>query len=79
MTDHVKDQLCARIAELEKEKLELNEQLDIAQRPAPDGEGLVEALEQCFTTMLDSDHRDIAILIEAARDALAAYRTGGDQ
>lgn len=32
MTDHVKNQLCARIEALEAEKLELNEQLDVAQR-----------------------------------------------
>lgn len=29
--DHVKDQLCARIEELEAEKMELNEQLDALQ------------------------------------------------
>lgn len=32
MTDHIKDQLCQLIEELEAEKMELNEQLDVAQQ-----------------------------------------------
>ena len=48
MTDHVKDQLCQRIEELEKEKLELNEQLDIAQR---EREALAAHVEFCHKVM----------------------------
>ena len=56
--DSVQDQLCARIEELEKEKLELNEQLDALQierdaappppewQSAPYVAALVDALEQ---------------------------------
>lgn len=45
MTDHIKDQLCARIEELEKEKLELNEQLDIAQQERDALTAKVEAIK----------------------------------
>lgn len=39
--------------------------------------GLVEALEQCVTSMIDSGYRADAVVIQAARAALAAYRKGG--
>lgn len=42
--------------------------------PAPDVTQLVEALEQCITSMLDSGYRANALVIRAARAALAAYR-----
>src|SRR5690606_41307925 len=35
-------------------------------------ERLAEALEQCITSMLDSGYRADAVVIRAARDALAA-------
>lgn len=44
-----------------------------APQPAPDAAGLVEALEQCITSMLDSGYRADAVVIRAARTALAAH------
>lgn len=49
----------------------------IEQKPQPDVSGLVEALEQCITSMLDSGYRTNAVVIRAARAALAAYRKQG--
>lgn len=73
MTDHVKDQLCARIEELEKEKLELNEQLDIVQQERD------ELSEQLKTSRRDYEvmnkFREVA---EAERDALAAPVVQGE-
>ena len=46
------------------------------QQPAPDAAGLVEALEQCITSMLDSGYRVDAVVIRVARSALAAHRKG---
>lgn len=42
----------------------------------PDVSALVEALEQCITSMLDSGYRADAVVIRAARNALAAHRKG---
>lgn len=47
------------------------------QKHASDVTALVEALEQCITSMLDSGYRADAVVIRAARSALAAYRKGG--
>lgn len=47
-------------------------------RIGADVDRLVEALEQCITSMLDSGYRADAVVIRAARAALAAYRKGGD-
>jgi len=44
------------------------------QQPAPDVAGLVEALEQCITSMLDSGYRADAVVIRAARTALATHQ-----
>lgn len=49
-----------------------------AQNPAPDVARLVETLEQCITSMLDSGYRANAVVIRAARKALSAYRKGGE-
>jgi len=50
------------------------------EKPAPDVAALVEALEQCITSMLDSGYRADAVVIRAARSALAAHRKqGGEQ
>lgn len=50
-----------------------------APQPAePDVAGLVEALEQCITSMLDSGYRVNAVVIRAALDALDAYRKGAE-
>jgi len=46
------------------------------QQPAPDVAGLVEALEQCITSMLDSGYRADAVVIREARSALAAHIKG---
>src|SRR5690554_5158481 len=48
-------------------------------QPAPDVAGLVEALEQCITSMLDSGYRANALVIRAARSALAAHRKQGGE
>lgn len=48
------------------------------QKPAPDVSALVEALEQCITSMLDSGYRADAVVIRAARAALAAYHKGSE-
>ena len=48
----------------------------VEQQPAPDVAGLVEALEQCITSMLDSGYRADAVVIRAARSALAAHIKG---
>ena len=45
-------------------------------QPAPDVTALVEALEQCITSMLDSGYRADSVVIRAARAALAAHRKG---
>ena len=45
MTDHVKDQLCARIEELESEKMELNAQLDELQEERDALSAKVEAIK----------------------------------
>lgn len=49
------------------------------QQPAPDVETLVEALEQCITSMLDSGYRANAVVIRAARAALAPHRKQGGE
>lgn len=54
MTDHVKDQLCARIEELEAEKIELNEQLDIAQREREVLAAHLERLQRAFKATMVS-------------------------
>lgn len=46
----------------------------VEQQPAPDVAALVEALDQCITSMLDSGYRTDAVVIRAARAALAAHR-----
>ena len=48
-----------------------------ARQDSPDVSALVEALEQCITSMLDSGYRTNAVVIRAARHALAAHRKGG--
>ena len=47
--------------------------MDEKMRAAPDVAALVEALEQCITSMLDSGYRANAVVIRAARSALAAH------
>ena len=49
------------------------------QQPAPDVAGLVEALEQCITSMLDNGYLANALVIRAARAALAAHRKQGGE
>lgn len=49
------------------------------QQTATDVEALVEALEQCITSMLDSGYRTDAVVIRVARSAIGAHRKqGGD-
>jgi len=50
----------------------------VEQQPAPDVAGLMEALERCITSMLDSGYRADALVIRAARSALAAHRSRGE-
>lgn len=45
----------------------------------PDVEKLIEALEQCITSMLDSGYRADAVVIRAARSALADHRKQGGE
>ena len=40
---------------------------------------LVDALEQCITSMLDSGYRADAVVIRAARSAIAAHRKQGGE
>lgn len=40
---------------------------------------LVEALEQCITSMLDSGYRANSVVIRAARAAIAAHRKQGGE
>lgn len=69
MTDHVHNQLCARIEELEKEKLELNEQLDIAQQ---ERDTLAAHLEEAKSTI--GEWRSGAFGDTAAAMNLEAWR-----
>lgn len=46
------------------------------QQQSPDVKALVEALEQCITSMLDNGYLANALVIRAARAALAAHRKG---
>lgn len=46
---------------------------------APEVAKLVETLEQCITSMLDSGYHTDAVVIQAARSALAVHhKQGGD-
>lgn len=49
------------------------------ERLRQDVTALVEALEQCITSMLDSGYRADAVVIRAARYALAAHRKQGGE
>ena len=57
----------------------INALIELGRLKQPDVAGLVEALDQCVTSMLDSGYRPTAAVIKAAQEALAAYRKQGGE
>lgn len=47
--------------------------------PQPDVTQLVEALERCVTSMIDSGYRADAVVVQASRYAIAAHRKQGEE